>query len=190
MRTRPRRLASSLILSVAMLGVVGVSPVAAEERSCTGSIGARTLDNVRVPQGARCVLTGTVVKGTISVGRDAVLIARGVRVVGNVQAENAAKVVVKRSSRIGGSVQVDDSGRARVVESRVNGSVQLVDNRRLIEVRRTVVGGDVQAFQNTGGVEIYRNRIDGNLQCKENRPRPVGGGNVVGGNREDQCRGF
>jgi hypothetical protein len=45
-------------------------------------------------------------------------------------------------------------------------------------------------FQNTGGVEIRRNVIDGNLQCKENQPAPVGGGNVVGGNKEDQCRRF
>ena len=45
----------------------------------------------------------------------------------------------------------------------------------------------MQAFQNTGGVEIRGNRINGNLQCKENSPRPTGGGNVVGGNKEDQC---
>jgi len=45
----------------------------------------------------------------------------------------------------------------------------------------------VQAFQNRGGVTISRNRIDGNLQCKANRPAPRGGGNIVGGNKEDQC---
>ena len=49
------------------------------------------------------------------------------------------------------------------------------------------VNGDVQMFQNTGGVRVARNRIDGNLQCKENRPAPTGGGNVVQGNKEDQC---
>ena len=34
---------------------------------------------------------------------------------------------------------------------------------------------------------VARNRIDGNLQCKTNTPRPVGGRNVVQGNKEDQC---
>ncbi len=29
--------------------------------------------------------------------------------------------------------------------------------------------------------------VDGNLQCKENQPRPTGGGNIVHGNKEDQC---
>ncbi|MBW4556972.1 MAG: hypothetical protein KME59_13680 [Trichormus sp. ATA11-4-KO1] len=43
------------------------------------------------------------------------------------------------------------------------------------------------AFQNTGGLTIKNNRIDGNLQCKENRPAPTGGGNIVQGNKEDQC---
>jgi hypothetical protein len=51
-----------------------------------------------------------------------------------------------------------------------------------------VIGGNLQAFQNTGGVEIRDNRIDGNLQCKANRPAPVGDGNIVQGNKEDQCR--
>jgi hypothetical protein len=45
----------------------------------------------------------------------------------------------------------------------------------------------VQAFQNRGGVQIANNVINGNLQCKENRPAPTGGGNRVGGNKEDQC---
>jgi hypothetical protein len=46
----------------------------------------------------------------------------------------------------------------------------------------------VQAFSNAGGVRIAYNTIDGNLQCKSNVPRLTGGNNVVGGNKEDQCR--
>lgn len=41
--------------------------------------------------------------------------------------------------------------------------------------------------KNTGGARIVSNRVDGNLQCKEIRPVPTGGGNVVPGNKEDQC---
>ena len=52
-----------------------------------------------------------------------------------------------------------------------------------------VVTGDVQEFNNAGGVDVSDNTIDGNLQCKENDPAPTasGGGNTVGGNKEDQC---
>lgn len=50
---------------------------------------------------------------------------------------------------------------------------------------------DVQLFENVGGgARITGNTIGGNLQCKQNAPEPVGGGNQVGGNAEDQCRGF
>ena len=89
--------------------------------------------------------------------------------IGNVQAENAATVNVSRS-RIGGSVQVVQGRRSRL--------------------RANVVKGDVQYFENRGIITIRRNRIDGNLQCKENRRRPRGGGNVVEGNKEDQCSGL
>ena len=162
----------------------------AEERTCRGTIGAKTLDNVRVPQGATCYLTKTYVKGTVTVARDARLFADSVRVVGNIQGENAKNVVVKSGSRVGGSVQVEQGRAATVRGSRVNGDVQYSANRAYLRVLGNDVGGSVQVIGNSGGAEIYRNTIDGNLQCKENTPRPTGGGNVVGGNKEDQCARF
>jgi hypothetical protein len=160
----------------------------AEERVCRGTIGATTVDNLRVPQGATCTLNGTYVKGTVKVERGAVLRAFDVRVIGNVQAENARNVVVREGSRIGGSVQVVQGGAARIAGNRINGDILVDEQDRALVASRNVIGGDLQAFQNTGGVEIRRNRIDGNLQCKGNQPAPVGGGNIVQGNKEDQCR--
>jgi hypothetical protein len=177
---------------VAVLGLVLVAAAlpasaSAEERTCRGSLGAVTVDNLRVPQGASCTLTGTRVKGTIKVERGATLGARAVRVVGNVQAENAARVNVTQGSRIGGSVQVKQGKAARVLDSFVDADIQYDANTGALEASRNVVGGSIQVFRNTGGVQLSRNRIDGNLQCKENRPAPTGGGNVVQGNKEDQC---
>lgn len=180
-------------VKVALLGATVAAAAfpawaSAEERTCRGTIGAAIVDNLRVPQRATCVLKGTRVKGTVKVERAAVLDAQRVRVVGNVQGENAAKVTVRASSRIGGSVQVNQGGRASVIASFVTQDILFDENRRPLAIRGNAVGGNVQAFQNRGGIEIWRNRIDGNLQCKENSPRPVGGGNVVQGNKEDQCR--
>jgi hypothetical protein len=180
-------------VKVALLGATVAAAAfpagaAAEERTSRGTIGAATVDNLRVPQRATCVLKGTRVKGTVKVQRAAVLDAQTVRVVGNVQAENAAKVTVRASSRIGGSVQVKQGARGKVISSFVNADVLFDENRGPLAIRDNVVGGNVQAFQNRGGIEISRNRIDGNLQCKANSPRPVGGGNVVQGNKEGQCR--
>jgi hypothetical protein len=162
----------------------------AEERVCRGSIGARTLDNVRVPTGATCRLTRTYVKGTITVQRGGTLVATRVRVVGNVQAEGARNVVVRSGSRIGGSVQVKQGRRASVLGSRVNADIQYDANRGLLVANGNRVGGSIQVVGNSGGARIYRNVVNGNLQCKENAPRPRGSGNRVGGNKEDQCRRF
>lgn len=155
--------------AIALGGTVAFAPGAsAEERTCRGSIGAVALDNVRVPAGASCTLTGTSLKGTLKVERGATLTATRVRVNGNVQSEGHRFV--------------------RVLDSRVGGSIQLKQGGAL-DLRRNVVTGDLQAFTNTTGAKtIYTNRVGGNLQCKENVPAPVGSGNIVQGNKEDQCR--
>jgi hypothetical protein len=145
---------------------VTVAPAFAEERSCRGALGAGTVDNLRVPQGATCRLNGTRVKGTLQVQRGATLKASRIRVVGNIQAEGAANV--------------------NVVLSRIGGSIQIVQGRNS-RFNQNLVKHDVQYFENRGVIVISGNRIDGNLQCKENRRRPVGGRNRVQGVKEDQC---
>lgn len=159
----------------------------AEERVCRGTIGAVTVDNLRVPQGASCSLNGTLVEGTVKVERNATLRATDVRVIGNVQAENARNVVVRSGSSVGGSVQIVQGGAARILGSSITGDILFDDQTGSLAANANRIGGSLQAFQNTGGVTINNNRIDGNLQCKENVPAPTGGGNVVGGNKEDQC---
>ena len=169
------------VVGLALL-VAGLMPgtASAEERKCRGSLGSITVDNLRVPEGATCTLTGTKVKGTIKVEDHARLYARGIRVIGNVQAEGAARVNVVSSSRVGGSVQAKQGGAAKVLDSRIVGDIQYDDNRRLLKANRNRVGGSIQVVENSGGVRIYGNVINGNLQCKQNYPKPLGGGNVVG----------
>ena len=162
------RVKLGFIAAAAAACVAAVAPVDAyaEERTCRGALGAATVDNLRVPQGAKCVLRGTRVKGTIKVERGATLHASRIRVVGNVQAEGARHVQVTLS-RIGGGVQVVQGRSSRIVRNAVN--------------------ADVQYFENRGAIVVTRNRIGGNLQCKENNRRPTGGRNVVDGTKEDQC---
>jgi hypothetical protein len=151
----------------ALAALVGAPVASADERACRGTLGAITVDNLRVPQGATCVLNGTKAKGTIKVERKATLHATNVRVVGNVQAENHKHVGV-RTSRIGGSIQVVQGGSSTVVGNKVT--------------------ADIQYFENRGAIVVSKNRVNGNLQCKENSKKPTGGGNKVGGNKEDQCK--
>lgn len=182
---RSARWAATLAIGGALLLPHG--PAMADETDCTGSIGATTVDNLRVPEGATCRLEGTFVKGTVKVERDATLKAFDIRVIGNVQAEGARRVVVRDGSSVGGSVQIVQGGSALIIKTRVNADVLFDDQGGTLAARRNKIGGNLQAFQNTGGVTITNNRIDGNLQCKENSPAPTGGGNVVQGSKEDQC---
>jgi len=187
---RMNRLRSALLVGAFSTAAVLGAPaaVSADDFTCRGTIGTRTLDNVKVPRGATCTLDGTRVEGNIIVARNATLYAYGVLVDGNVQADEASRVRVLARSRVKGDIQVEDGGNARVRNSRVGGNIQLKSNEGRLIVARNTVGGDVQAFSNTGGVRIAYNVIDGNLQCKSNDPRPTGGNNRVEGSKEDQCR--
>ena len=66
------------------LAVIAPAALAEEKVVCRGTIGARTVHNLRVPQDASCTLKGTRVQGTIRVENGAKLVANGVRVIGNV----------------------------------------------------------------------------------------------------------
>jgi hypothetical protein len=139
----------------------------AEEINCQGTLGAVTVDNVKVPQGKTCTLKGTTVKGSIVVNNGAILRAIGAKVNGNIQAEGASTVNVNSNSTVGGSIQIEQGGSASIVSNKIQ--------------------GDVQLFSNSGKLTVSKNNIGGNLQCKENKMTPVGGDNIVGGNKEDQC---
>ena len=134
MRTTRNAVVAAIVALAAV--VMPASPALAEERTCRGSLGAITVDNLRVPNGASCTLDRTYVKGTVKVEGNATLVATSIRVVGNVQAENAARVIVRGGSRVGGSVQIVQGGSARVVGSNVNGDILYDDNGRALAALR------------------------------------------------------
>jgi hypothetical protein len=71
---RATRLVALAALTAALLSQTGSAW--ADETVCQGTIGSTTVDNLRVPDGATCVLIGTFVKGTVKVEGDATLKAR------------------------------------------------------------------------------------------------------------------
>ena len=143
--------AAVVAMAVAML--VPAGQASAEERVCRGTIGAATVDNLRVPQGATCTLNGTYVKGTVKVERGATLRAFGIRAVGNAEAENARNVVLRQASRVGEACRSCRAVRHGNFGSRINGDILFDDQRRALTANRNVIGGNLQAFQNTGGLE-------------------------------------
>lgn len=181
---------TSLRVTLALIGAVTLAqPALAEERQCTGRIGAVALDNVFVPDGATCVLSKTRLNGNIVVGTGAKLTATSVTVNGSVQAEGASAVVINGRSIIGGSVQIVQGYAATVSAATIAGTVLIDENTGPVAATRNRVTGDMQFFANRGGTTVSENRINGNLQCKENSPAPMGFGNRAA-SKEDQCAGL
>lgn len=180
---------SPILAAVAMAASCAAMPVLAEEYVCTGAVGAVSLDNVFVPDGASCLLDRTRTKGSVVVGRGATLQANSVSINGNLQAEGAFSVVVGGYSTVGGSVQLVQGGSAAITRARISGDLLFDENRGAIAASANTIGGSLQAFQNTGGASFVNNRMNGNMQCKENVPAPTGRGNRSP-SKEDQCAGL
>ena len=183
-------LSAGFFFAIAVLASAVFAPAAqAEERVCRGTIGATTVDNLKVPQGASCTLNGTRVEGTVKVERNARLTANGVRVKGNVQSEGFKNIVLREASVVVGSVQLENGlrdGSGRVINTRINGDLQFFSNEARMIARGNTILANFQANQNTGGLAIENNKVAENLQCQSNNPPPTGGGNTAG-DKEGQC---
>ena len=189
-RVRVTLLTAVVALALAVAALLAAAPAApAEERVCRGTIGATTVDNLRVPQGASCTLNGTRVEGTVLVERNATLVGTGIRVKGNVQSEGFKSILLRQGSVVVGSVQLENGlrgGSGRVLNARINGDLQFSSNGARMVARGNTILANFQANQNTGGLVIENNRISENLQCQSNNPPPTGGGNTAG-DKEGQC---
>jgi subtilisin family serine protease len=150
--------------AAAALGI----PVPGELR-CTGALGFVTADNLLVPQGHTCTLTGGRVKGSVKVEAGSTLHARGLNVYGGLDAKGALSINLS-DSIVRGSVKVEEGRSASLAASSIYGNAEFV--------------------KNSGDLFISNNTIDGNLLCKENSRMPTGGGNNVQGNKEEQCSGL
>ncbi len=184
-------------MTVKTLGLCAIAlllPAAAfgDEINCIGTLRG-TFDNVNVPAGRTCTLVDSHVQGSVYVRGNAALNVQRTTIIGNIQAEGAHFVRLQGSRvSVNGSVQIKYGTGASSVASGsfIGGSLQYEENTGALSVSGARISQDLQVFKNFGGASIFNNVINGNLQCKENDPSPVGGGNAVGGNKEDQCAGF
>lgn len=180
------------VLAGAVAALVGAPAAVADDRICSGTIGAiSTDDNIVVPGGASCRLEGTRTGGNVLIRGGGTLTALGVRVDGNIQGERHARVTVAPLGAgrplIDGNIQLERGGPARVDRATIDGNLQVEGANGRQTATGNVIDGDLQAFGNRGGFEITGNRIHGNLQCSGNVPAPHGGQNTVAGDREGQC---
>ena len=165
--------------------LTGIDPVSADG-SCV--IENRTFDDdVALKARTHCTFVDVRIEGNLRLNRGARLLGTRIEVDGNIQAQRATSLSVL-DSEIHGDIQFEQGGDVEVQNTRVDGNLQLGENEGSLFVESSVIEGDLQAFQNRlGPFQFEGNTIDGNLQCKENSPSPRGSGNMVNGNREDQC---
>jgi hypothetical protein len=155
---------------------------------CNGVLGAVTVDEVFVPNGATCTLNGTRVRGNAKVSFDGSLAANGARIDGSIQADDARAVTttagtvvignvqVKRraltrveNTVIDGDLQIEERGASvRSFDTRVNGNVQVVKADRA-DLARLTVNGDVQFTENLGALRSEAVTVEGNMQVVKNR---------------------
>ncbi|MCU0807903.1 MAG: hypothetical protein MUC53_08170 [Candidatus Contendobacter sp.] len=110
---------------------------------------------------------------------------------GNIQLKSNRQSVTVLDNEVDGDIQFEglrSTAQGFVKGNTVKGNIQLKRNYLPLSVASNDVDGDVQAFSNRANLGISSNKIDGNLQCKDNSPAPTGGGNIVSGSKEDQCR--
>jgi hypothetical protein len=177
------------VLSLIVL-VAPFTAAIADDTVCTGLLDG-VHDNVIVPEGADCVLTDALVRGTVEVKAHGSLAVRGrTSIQGSVQSDGGRHVrLLGGSVTVGGNVQIKRASNSSGYEpgTRIAGNFQFEENTGALFATGGLIGGNLQVIKNSGGGSISGNTIRETLQCKENFPPPAGGGNSVGGNKEDQC---
>jgi hypothetical protein len=176
---------------LALTGVfVGAPAAHADDFQCVGVVGPITVDNVVVPSGTECLLSGTQVLGNVKTEPGADLTMGGANVHGNVQVMSGSTAAAFFStiggdyqcdgclsqdlflSRVGGNFQVTGAeDQALVVISDVAGGVEIVDSGSaagFFSIDETVIGGNVKFEKNAGSTAFRENTIGGELQIFEN----------------------
>lgn len=152
--------------------------------TCDGTIGAQTVDNVVVADNAGCVLTGTTVRGGITVGAGAALDLSDVTVGQGVTAASSGRVSAVNTV-VGGSVTSTNSGQIRLADSAVGGDVVVSGETNVtaigLAVAGSVTGTSVNRFDLSGsyvlGSVLANEAFSGGNLCGN---RVYGNAKVVG----------
>ena len=162
--------------------------VAAQNTSCRTALGdVEVRGDLTVA--AHCQLTGTDVRGNVTLFSGGSLIARDVDIRGNLEASRADFVAIE-GSQIDGNLNLDElvGDNSSIENTEIRGNVSLTNNRSAFEILDNEIGGNLRASGNTGSLSISGNSIDGNLECSGNTPAPTGLGNVVQKKPQGQCQ--
>jgi type 1 fimbria pilin len=177
-----------LAAGVLLMSGLGASGVRGQEADCVGNLGTVEIrGNLNIAVG--CRLTGTQVRGNVTLFAGGSLVARDVRIFGNVEGRRANFVDIDDSA-IEGNLRLEEfvGDLSTLQRSDIGGNAEFRDNRSRLEIVNNDFNGNVRASRNRGGVLISGNSVDGDLNCSGNNPEPTGLGNRVEGGARGQCR--
>lgn len=157
-----------------------------DDGSCSGVVDDVTVENLIVDDDDTCILDGTNITGHLFVHNGATLVARDLRVAGNIEADGARSVDVGGATEVGGSVRIMRGDAAEIDSLTIDGELRMEENSGLIVANGNDVGDDMKINKNVGGVILTGNRVERDLECRQNSPAPTGGGNQAD-DKEGQC---
>lgn len=178
-----KRVGISAAFMCATVMLVVPSVASAGDTECVGALSG-VHDNVIVPPGASCTLTGATVAGTVKAQQDAQLFASDNVVAGNIIGDKAEVMDLRRNT-VGGSIDVKEGETDDAADD-----VQIFGNQ-------LHGNGDIKVEKMAGEIEVGVLRdpslgnvvAAGNIFVQENTPVPQEGffglevsSNIVGGN--------
>jgi hypothetical protein len=170
--------------------------------ACEGAHAIRVSGDLRVPPGADCALSNSVVDGTIEVGDGANLAIVASSIRGNVDLSRGGlaqiadstidgNVTITRSegaklsgTTIHGNLDVDRVTDVRLVDSTINGNATIRNGDAAV-VLGNIVDGNLRVRDNRT-VEVRNNSVLGNLECNRNG-EVVASGNSSPDRGRDRC---
>jgi hypothetical protein len=188
-----RKLGLCVLATAITLGVCA-TPAVADDTECVGAL-TGTHDNVVVPPGANCTLTGAIVKGNVTALRGSSLGTNLSQIGGNIEARRP-RFVGSAGDVIGGNFAVTGAtgdpgfafppfnisvficgselpGGNIVVKRSVNGTVAVGSPQGFACAGNTVEKGNIQVEENIipplEALAVGRNTVGGNVQVFKNR---------------------
>ncbi len=149
--------------------------------SCNGNLAAITVEQVTVPSGATCTLSGTRVLGDVKVRSGASLLTSAARIDGSIQADDALTVATRNATYVDGDIQVKRRATARIENSTINGNLQVEESGASLVSTGNRIGGDLQV-KKARTANITSTRVEGNIQLEDNIGAQSSTGADVAGN--------
>ena len=165
-----RWLLSSAFVASALHGFCA----AAQGSHCTANLGeVEVRGNLDIT--ARCQLSGTSVRGNVTLFAGGSLIARDVSIRGHLEARRADFVAIE-GSEIDGNVTLEElvGDNSSIEDTEIGGNASLTSNRSGLELLNNEIDGNLKASDNTGGVSISGILLTGIWSAPATRQRPQG----------------